>query len=135
MRPFVCIWDWRNSVLGMTLRSAIDEAIPQQLVPRDVIAPSRASSALCSRLLFCGPSARVVHVRAGSRCVQKDVFGFGLLSPSSVEERMQDSVEEASPLMASADSIAFPITVNVSDILLSYLLKPGWGEIFVLVDQ
>ena len=53
-------------------------------------------------------------MRAGSYCVQKDVFSFGLLSPSSVEERVQGSAEEASPLMMSSNSIAFPLRMNVS---------------------
>ena len=124
MRLFVCIWDWRNSVLGMTLQSASDEEVPQQLVPHNAIIPSRASYTFCSRLLFSGPSARIAHVRAGSYCVQKDVFSFGLLSPSSVEERVEGSAEEASPLMMSSNSIAFPLRMNVSfDFAYSFLFS------------
>lgn len=118
MRPFVCIWDWRNSVLGMTLRSATDQAIPQQLVPHDVFSSAPTPSTLCSRLLFCSSFARIVHMRAGSSCVKKDLYEFGLLSPSSVVERAQGSVEEASPLMVSPDSVAFPLVMNVSFICI-----------------
>ena len=97
----------------MTMNISNDQSIPHLLAPHDVTA-SANSSTLCSRLLFCSRSGRMVHVRSGSLRIQKDSFEFGLLCPKSVEERRPWSVEEASPLMLSQRSVSFPLSAHVS---------------------
>lgn len=119
IRPFVCLWDWRNSVVGFTLRSSIDQVVPQQLVPHD-ISSSPASTSLLSRLLLsCEPKTQIVLLCAGSGKLQKEVFDAGLLSPPSSTKRENLIVEEASPLMITSDSVSFPMVekVSIADVL------------------
>ena len=119
IRPFVCLWDWRNSVIGFTLRSSIDQIVPQQLVPHDITS-SPASTSLLSRLLLsCEPKTQIVFLCAGSGKVQKEVYDAGLLSPPSSTKRENLMVEEASPLMITSDSVSFPMVekVRIADVL------------------
>ena len=123
IRPFVCIWDWRNSVLGFTLRSSIDQIVPQQLVPHDLIS-SPASTSLLSRLFFgCESKAQISFLHAGSGQIQKEVYDVGLLSPPSSKKREDMFVEEASPLMITSDSVAFPLIGKVRYAVLRW--KPA----------
>ena len=120
IRPFVCIWDWRNSVLGFTLRASIDQIVPQQLVPHDLISLP-ASTSLLSRLLFsCESKARISFLCAGSGQIQKEVYNVGLLSPSSSNKREDMFVGEASPLMTTSDSVAFPLLEKVRFVMLQW---------------
>jgi hypothetical protein len=114
IRPFVCIWDWRNSVLGFTLHGSVDQIVPRQLMPHDIISLP-ASTSLLSRLLFsCELKAQISFLHAGSGQLQKEVFEVGLLSPPSSNKQEDLFVGEASPLMISSDSVAFPLAEKVS---------------------
>lgn len=120
IRPFVCIWDWRNSVLGFTLHGSIDQIVPQQLVPHDLIS-SPASTSLLSRLMFsCESKAQISFLRAGSGQIQKEVYNVGLLSPPSSKNREDMLVGEASPLMITSDSVAFPLIEKVRIVMLQW---------------
>ena len=129
IRPFVSIWEWRNSIIGFTL-SCEEQHDTATYLP--------------SQLYFCndGPEGRCVahvHGAAGETRFRKVLYEVGVLGPSEVLEGEQRDhwrhgyaaawnrckIEESSPILVRPFSVSFPFVSGVSRCVDSCLFLLG----------
>lgn len=108
-RTFISVWDWRNSVLGLTLAN-------KNLLSIDLTSVSRHNT-FSSNLYFCEDNfngCSIVHSFRDVTGTRKFCYEVGVLSPSEVERKeSMCTLEVANPLMTSPFSIYFPFMLSV----------------------
>ena len=116
--PFCCIWHWRTNVLGLTLKTRMQQIFVERggrqvwrvpIYSYLYFAQDFQGSKLLAHVL--SDSAREWKSQHQNR-IRKEVYAMALLSPSETLEI--SGCQEPSSLMVSSKCVTFPVVSNVS---------------------